>query len=150
MRIDVGGENCPFCVPAMERLDVESRMVVVLHGSGSARRARSAKLASGPLREDRRLAHELLAFAIDEGVTERTWRSTIAAHLLHGGALATLDDLLPLAWNLGLDVDRTSEVLGSRRYRTVLAEGCPFFLPFSRLEPSVSPVLRRCAGGARS
>lgn len=150
MRIDVEGEACPFCVPAMERFDVGSPRVAVLRGMGSGGRVRSAQLTSGSSREDMSLAHELLAFAIDEGVTARTWRSTIAAHMLHGGALATLDDLLPLAWNLGLDVDRTSEVLGSRRYRAVLAEGCPFFRPIPRLAPTTSPVLRRCAGSGRS
>ena len=112
-------------------------------------RSRSAPRPSAGIREDTRLAHELLAFAIDEGVTERTWRATLAAHRLLGGALATLDDLLPLAWNWGLDVERTSEVLRSRRYRTVLAQGCPFTRPYSRIEVRVSPVLRRC-GGARS
>lgn len=157
MRIDVEGEACPFCVPAMERLDGESRALVLLHGgfgspsssTSSARPARAAMRPPGPIREDRRLAHELLAFAIDEGVPEPAWRSTIATHLLHGGALATLDDLLPLAWNLGLDVHRTSQALRSRRYRAILAEGCPFVLPFSPHVPHVSPVLRRC-GGARS
>ena len=63
------------------------------------------------------LAHELLAFAIDEGVTEPAWRSMIAAHFRQGGTVTALEDLLALAWNLGLDVGRTSEVLASRAYR---------------------------------
>ena len=150
MRIDVGGEACPFCVPAMERLDVESRVLVLLRGKGSARLPRSAALARGKRREDTSLAHQLLAYAIDEGVPERAWRSIIAVHLRLGGALATLEDLLPLAWNLGLDVDRTSEVLVSRRYRTGFPESCPFLPSASRRDPVAVPVVQRCGGAGRS
>lgn len=153
MRNDVEGEACPFCFPATERLDIDSRVVVeLLHGSRSARPSRIASLAV-PFREDTSLAHELLAFAIDEGVPEATWRSMIAAHRRRGGNLSCVEALLPLAWNLGLDVERTSAVLVSRRYRRVglgarTSGGCRF--SSSGPKPNFGPVLPRCAGGAHS
>jgi hypothetical protein len=142
MTIDVEGKSCPICALATVRGEVESRGLAMVHGR-SARHVRATR--HSPAGDDVRLAHELLAFAIDEGVPEHRWRAMVAAHLRHGGSLATLDDLLPLAWNLGLDVGRTSAALGSGRYRTRLAGGCPLLVAPSHRESRPQPVLRRCA-----
>jgi predicted DsbA family dithiol-disulfide isomerase len=63
------------------------------------------------------LAHELLAFATDEGCGAQTWTAMYQAHFGEGRKLWTAAEVLDFAAAAGLDADRAAEALHSRRYR---------------------------------
>jgi predicted DsbA family dithiol-disulfide isomerase len=64
------------------------------------------------------LAHEFLAHASAEGRNREAWDAIFRAYFGRAEAVFTLEDLLKLAAELGLDPERTRQVLTDRRYRT--------------------------------
>lgn len=65
-----------------------------------------------------RLAHEFLAYASAQGKHEEAWRLMFSEYFGRKAPIWTLDDLLPLADKLGLDVDGARSALESRRHRS--------------------------------
>lgn len=63
------------------------------------------------------LAHELLAFASDQGLEEQAWHHLYRAYFGEVRSIFTVDALVELAVEIGLDPDETHEVLTDRRYR---------------------------------
>lgn len=85
------------------------------------------------------LIHELLAFAGDLGRGEEAWKAAYERHWGRNDDIFTLDGVLELAEEIGLDVDEAEAVLMDRRYRTLVtndqieaqelgASGVPFFV----------------------
>ncbi|MFI0408886.1 DsbA family protein [Actinomadura sp. 3N508] len=63
------------------------------------------------------LAHEFLAHASAEGKNGEAWNLLFRAYFGNAEPIFTLDDLLGLAGEIGLDRERTRQVLADRRYR---------------------------------
>ncbi len=63
------------------------------------------------------LVQELLAFATDVGLGEEGWAAAYARHWGRNEDVFTLDGVLELAEEIGLDVDEAEAVLTDRRYR---------------------------------
>jgi predicted DsbA family dithiol-disulfide isomerase len=63
------------------------------------------------------LVHELLAFASDQGVEQEAWDHVYRAYWGDVRSIFTVDALVELATEIGLDADATREVLTDRRYR---------------------------------
>lgn len=68
------------------------------------------------------LAHEFLAHASAEGKNGEAWSMIFRAYFGRAESIFTLDDLLGLADEIGLDRDRTRQVLADRRYRRQIQE----------------------------
>ncbi|MFH8615792.1 DsbA family protein [Streptomyces sp. NPDC017979] len=68
------------------------------------------------------LAHEFLAHASNEGKNGEAWNATFRAYFGEAESIFTLDDLLGLADGIGLDRERTRQVLADRRYRRQVQE----------------------------
>jgi predicted DsbA family dithiol-disulfide isomerase len=63
------------------------------------------------------LAHELLAYASDQGRGNEIWTAMFRAHFGQARKLWTTPEVLGFAAEVGLDGDGAAEALGSRRYR---------------------------------
>jgi predicted DsbA family dithiol-disulfide isomerase len=63
------------------------------------------------------LVHELLAFASDQGVEQEAWDHVYRAYWGDVRSIFTVDALVELATEIGLDAEATREVLTDRRYR---------------------------------
>ncbi|TDB82574.1 DsbA family oxidoreductase [Actinomadura sp. KC216] len=63
------------------------------------------------------LAHEFLAHASAEGKNAEAWNMLFRSYFGRAESIFTLDDLLRLAGEIGLDRDQTRQVLADRRYR---------------------------------
>lgn len=63
------------------------------------------------------LAHELLAYASDESVGTEAWHRLYRAYFGEVRSIFTVDALVELAAEIGLDADSTRTVLTDRRYR---------------------------------
>jgi len=63
------------------------------------------------------LAHELLAYATDQGLATEAWERLYRAYFGEVRSIFTVDALVELAVDLGLDADETRAVLTDRRYR---------------------------------
>jgi len=85
------------------------------------------------------LAHQLLAFASAQGKHTEAWRLLFEAYFGRAAPLWTVDDLLPFARELGLDVDQASAALNSHAFLDEVeqdqkvaaamgARGVPFFV----------------------
>jgi predicted DsbA family dithiol-disulfide isomerase len=85
------------------------------------------------------LAHELLAYATDEGRHAGAWRLMFRAYFGEGRPVFDVPALLGLAGEMGLDRDGAQEALASRRYAAQVgadareaaelgATGVPFFV----------------------
>lgn len=85
------------------------------------------------------LVHELLAFADDLGRGEEAWAAAYDRHWGRNDDIFTLDGVLELAEEVGLDVDEAEAVLTDRRYgdrvrndqaeaHDLGASGVPFFV----------------------
>jgi predicted DsbA family dithiol-disulfide isomerase len=68
------------------------------------------------------MAHELLAFASDQGQHTAAWDRLFRAHFAERAPLWSIDDLLVLAADLGLEPDATREALATRLYRPQVEE----------------------------
>lgn len=68
------------------------------------------------------LAHEFLAHASAEGRNGEAWSMIFRAYFGRAEPIFTLDDLLGLADEIGLDRGRTRQVLTERRYRHQVRE----------------------------
>lgn len=69
------------------------------------------------------LAHELLAFATEQGRGDEIWTAMFQAHFGHARKLWTRAEVLDFAVEAGLDVDAAADALDSHRYRArVLAD----------------------------
>ena len=86
-----------------------------------------------------RLAHEFLAFASEQGRNAEAWQRVFTAYFGERAPVWSIDDLLPLATQLGLNADATRAALTSGRYTDRVrqdheaavalgARGVPFFL----------------------
>ncbi|MFJ9749430.1 DsbA family oxidoreductase [Streptomyces chartreusis] len=64
------------------------------------------------------LAHEFLAHASAQGENRKAWDTIFRAYFGKAEPVFTLDDLLRLSDELGLERDLTRQVLTERRYRT--------------------------------
>jgi predicted DsbA family dithiol-disulfide isomerase len=67
------------------------------------------------------LAHELLAYATDQGRGNETWTAMFRAHFGQARKLWTAEEVLGFAADAGLDRDGAAEALDSRRYRDRVA-----------------------------
>jgi predicted DsbA family dithiol-disulfide isomerase len=63
------------------------------------------------------LAHELLAYASEQGREAEAWHHLYRAYFGETRSIFTVDSLVELAVEIGLDADSTREVLTDRRYR---------------------------------
>src|ERR1700754_5066434 len=63
------------------------------------------------------LAHELLAYAADQGRGNEIWTAMFRAHFGQARKLWTVDEVLDFAADVGLDDAGAAEALRSRRYR---------------------------------
>lgn len=63
------------------------------------------------------LAHELLAYASDQGRGNEIWSAMFRAHFGQARKFWTLDEVLDFAGEMGLDRAEAAEALRSRRYR---------------------------------
>ena len=63
------------------------------------------------------LAHELLAYAADQGRGNEIWTAMFRAHFGQARKLWTADEVLGFAAEVGLDRAEAAEALRSRRYR---------------------------------
>ncbi|MGW2622098.1 DsbA family oxidoreductase [Micromonospora taraxaci] len=63
------------------------------------------------------LAHELLAYAADQGRANEIWTAMFRAHFGQARKLWTADEVLDFAAEVGLDRAEAAEALRSRRYR---------------------------------
>ncbi|MFW6690983.1 DsbA family oxidoreductase [Streptomyces sp. MAR4 CNX-425] len=68
------------------------------------------------------LAHEFLAHASAEGKNREAWNTAFRAYFGRAEPIFTLDDLLGLAGETGLDREQTRQVLTDRRYRRRVRE----------------------------
>ncbi|RLP93299.1 DsbA family oxidoreductase [Micromonospora sp. BL4] len=66
-------------------------------------------------------AHELLAYAADQGRGNETWTAMFRAHFGQARKLWTAGEVLDFAGEVGLDRAGAAEALRSRRYRTRVA-----------------------------
>ena len=76
---------------------------------------------AGPDTGPDRLAHELLAYATDQGRGDEIWTAMFRAHFGQARKLWTVDEVLDFAAEVGLDRDEAAEALRSRRYRGQVA-----------------------------
>ncbi|GIH44962.1 Predicted dithiol-disulfide isomerase, DsbA family [Microbispora rosea] len=67
------------------------------------------------------LAHELLAYAADQGRSNEIWAAMFRAHFGKARKLWTAEEVLDFAEEVGLDRDGAAEALRSRRYRARVA-----------------------------
>src|SRR5215470_11926988 len=67
------------------------------------------------------LAHELLAYATDQGRGDEIWTAMFQAHFGQARKLWTAEEVLDFAAEVGLDRDGAAEALRSRRYRSRVA-----------------------------
>jgi predicted DsbA family dithiol-disulfide isomerase len=67
------------------------------------------------------LAHELLAYATDQGRGNETWAAMFRAHFGQARKLWTAEEVLGFAAEVGLDPDGAAEALNSRSYRDRVA-----------------------------
>ncbi|MEU4679144.1 DsbA family oxidoreductase [Micromonospora sp. NPDC023737] len=67
------------------------------------------------------LAHELLAYAADQGRGNEIWTAMFRAHFGQARKLWTADEVLGFAAEVGLDRAEAAEALRSRRYRARVA-----------------------------
>ncbi|MBE1484888.1 DsbA family oxidoreductase [Plantactinospora soyae] len=67
------------------------------------------------------LAHELLAYATDQGRGNEIWTAMFRAHFGHARKLWTAAEVLDFAAEVGLDPAGAAEALESRRYRARVA-----------------------------
>jgi predicted DsbA family dithiol-disulfide isomerase len=67
------------------------------------------------------LAHELLAYATDQGRGSEIWTAMFRAHFGQARKLWTAEEVLGFAAEVGLDRDGAAEALRSRRYRDRVA-----------------------------
>ena len=63
------------------------------------------------------LAHELLAYASEQGLGAEAWHHLYRAYFGEVRSIFTVDALVELAVEIGLDADSTRAVLTDRRYR---------------------------------
>src|SRR5277367_4747663 len=84
------------------------------------------------------LAHELLAYAADQGKQAEAWHRLFTAYFGEARPIFSVDDLVSLAGEIGLDPEDAREALVSRRYAARVADegreaaelgatGVPFF-----------------------
>ncbi|WP_433319336.1 DsbA family oxidoreductase [Micromonospora sp. CA-269861] len=66
-------------------------------------------------------AHELLAYATDQGRGAEIWTAMFRAHFGQARKLWTADEVLDFAAEVGLDRDGAADALRSRRYRARVA-----------------------------
>jgi predicted DsbA family dithiol-disulfide isomerase len=70
------------------------------------------------------LAHELAAWATEQGKGDEMWRLLYTKYFGRAESIFEVDSLVPLASELGLDPESARQALESRRYqKQVLAEG---------------------------
>jgi predicted DsbA family dithiol-disulfide isomerase len=85
------------------------------------------------------LAHELLAYAADQGHQAEAWNRLFRAYFGEARPIFSVEDLVSLAGEIGLDPEDTREALLSRRYADRVADegreaaelgatGVPFFV----------------------
>jgi predicted DsbA family dithiol-disulfide isomerase len=85
------------------------------------------------------LAHELLAYAADQGKQAEAWQRLFTAYFGEARPIFSVDDLVSLAGEIGLDRESAREALLSRRYADRVADegreaaelgatGVPFFV----------------------
>src|ERR1700754_5022029 len=67
------------------------------------------------------LVHELLAFASDQGKEQEAWDHVYRAYWGDVRSIFTVDALVELGTEIGLDADETRAVLTDRRYRAQVA-----------------------------
>jgi predicted DsbA family dithiol-disulfide isomerase len=67
------------------------------------------------------LAHELLAYATDQGRGNEIWTAMFRAHFGQARKLWTTEEVLGFAAEVGLDPDEAAEALHTRRYRARVA-----------------------------
>jgi len=67
------------------------------------------------------LAHELLAYATEQGRGPEAWQHAYRVHFGQSRPLFDIESLLVLAKEIGLDDDATREALASRRFRDQVA-----------------------------
>ena len=63
------------------------------------------------------LAHELLAYAADQGRGDEAWEKIFRAHFGQARKFWTADEVVGFAAEIGLDAAEAAEVLRDRRYR---------------------------------
>ena len=68
------------------------------------------------------LAHELLAYATEQGRGPEAWQHAYRVHFGQSRPLFDLESLLVLAAEIGLDVNDARETLASRRFRDQVAQ----------------------------
>jgi predicted DsbA family dithiol-disulfide isomerase len=68
------------------------------------------------------LAHELLAYATEQGRGAEAWQHAYRVHFGQSRPLFDLESLLVLAAEIGLDVDGARETMVSRRFRDQVAQ----------------------------
>lgn len=66
-------------------------------------------------------AHELLAYATDQGRGNEIWTAMFRAHFGQARRLWTVDEVLDFAADAGLDREEAAEALRDRRYRAQVA-----------------------------
>ena len=85
------------------------------------------------------LAHELLAYAADQGQQAAAWQRLFTAYFGEARPIFSVGDLMTLAGEIGLDTDGAREALLSHRYAARVAQegreaaelgatGVPFFV----------------------
>jgi predicted DsbA family dithiol-disulfide isomerase len=85
------------------------------------------------------LAHELLAYAADQGKQAEAWDRLFTAYFAEARPIFSVEDLISLAGEIGLDPEDAREALLSRRYADRVADegreaaelgatGVPFFV----------------------
>jgi predicted DsbA family dithiol-disulfide isomerase len=85
------------------------------------------------------LAHELLAYATDQGQHAEAWDRLYTAYFGEARPIFSMGDLVSLASEIGLDPDETRDALTSHRYTARVADegreaarlgatGVPFFV----------------------
>jgi len=118
--------------PELDRRGVSQRDLIVMHGRDVAeienRILRPIELAAEregltPYRAIERTlgptdyAHELLAYATEQGLHAEAWKRMFRAHFGEARKLWTLDQVVDFATELGLEATETHAVLNARRYR---------------------------------
>jgi predicted DsbA family dithiol-disulfide isomerase len=68
------------------------------------------------------LVHELLAYASDQGLEKEAWDHVYLAYWGDVRSIFTIDALVELATEIGLDPDETRAVLTDRRYRAQVVD----------------------------
>src|ERR1700735_5920143 len=85
------------------------------------------------------LAHELLAYAADQGKQAEAWHHLFTAYFGEARPIFSIEDLVTLASEIGLDPEDAQEALQSHRYAARVADegrdaaalgatGVPFFV----------------------